>query len=153
MLADILIGGACTLAGGFGGAWFLTWLEGRRESERATKDLNAALLVVAHELTENVAWLDIKLKAPDGATAIPLDESSYRRVQLTLAKELPGPLAHDLGLAYSLVVAAEQHIQDGIRRGGLSDAEVKALTGARDRMALMRDQLIELRLAPAKKHG
>ncbi len=149
MLSDVLIGaaigGVATLAGGFGGALFLGWMERGREKVRAKVALLAALLVTAQELTENVAWLGMKLNAPAGGSRVRLDEGSYRSGQLVLARGLPGGVSHRLGLAYALIPFAEQNVQNGITRGNLSTEEVKDLTYTRERMLESRDEIMSYR--------
>jgi hypothetical protein len=141
-LVDILIGGACTLAGGFGSAWLLVWLERRGDEKRLNEELLASVNVTLQELHRNATWLEAKLDAPGGASAIPLSDSSYRAVQVLLARKLEVDVVARLGYVYNEVPQAEAIVQHGIDHGGLSNQEIEQLRAILKDTTSLRDELI-----------
>jgi hypothetical protein len=145
VLLDILIGGACTLAGGFGSAWLIVWLERRGDEKRLKDEVLAAVNVTIQELHRNATWLEGKLDAPGGASPIRLSDSSYRAVQLLLARGLEVDVVARLGYVYNEVPQAEAIVQRGIDRaglGGLTNQDVEQLRAILKDGTSLRDELI-----------
>jgi hypothetical protein len=133
-----VIGGACTLVGGFGGAWWLGRSErqadAERQAERERLDVTGAITITEYELIENVAWLKGRLLQAASGRPVPLSNAAYRSVQLLLARSLPGDTSTRLAKAYSMIQVAQEHIQHGIDSGGLSPNDIKELNEIKNEM-------------------
>jgi len=107
-LLGILLGGILTVIGGFAGTAYLRWRDVTREKERTHSDLVAAERIVIHELSQN--WSFLKNMIGGEIPPTDLTESSYRSVELVIARHLPKDVRSVVSRTYSFVAPANSII-------------------------------------------
>ena len=107
-LLGILLGGILTVIGGFAGTAYLRWRDVTREKERTHSELVAAERIVIHELSQN--WSFLKNMIGGELPPTDLTESSYRSVELVIARYLRKDVRSVVSSAYSFVAPANSII-------------------------------------------
>ena len=108
-IVGALIGGGFTVAGGFGGAWLVGWLDSRREERKEVSEHAAAVRAVLYELTTTMAGLGTVLDHKVGVQ-IDAPDWAYHSVHMALIGRLPEDVAQRVTYAYSQLHILRVHI-------------------------------------------
>ncbi|TMC52371.1 MAG: hypothetical protein E6J20_11930 [Chloroflexi bacterium] len=118
-IVGAIVGGFFTIAGGFGGAWLVGWLDGRREERQQVREHGAAVRAVIYELTTLLAGITLVL---DHKTYVAIDtpDWAYRAVFMVLIARLPEALAQNVAFAYSQLSILRYHLNDGAKGSSMN---------------------------------